>query len=412
MKKNTLGLASILFLFFAGSLVPFHINIVGQLYITEALFLIIFPFILLRRNIRIHPKLRIIFALGALWFSNQVLTDIVRHTPQNDFLRGWAGILFLFIDIFVLYNLTKNREKHITAFLLGYAVGGLIVPFVQPSIYFQNYPWKFGFGQPVALLALLFIVKIRQNKLEKMRKGIWILAILGGLSFYLEARSLGATLIITAIIMWFKFVPIGRQIFAKLRTQNMILVGIILALSAWTILTGYSYAAQQKWLGEQEYRKYISQSTGAFGVVLGGRSEILAAGHAILDAPILGHGSWAHGAEYREYMYDITTLGYDVNRGYLSHLVQSSDLIPAHSHLTQAWVWAGVFGALFWGWVLVFIGKTFFRVQAMPNIFYPIIVFFVIASAWDILFSPYGATMRMAWATRFMIFLTVWQNRR
>jgi len=70
-------------------------------------------------------------------------------------------------------------------------------------------------------------------------------------------------------------------------------------------------------------------------------------------------------------------------------------LIPAHSYLFQAWVDAGIVGALFWGWVFVFTAKTLMRVYPATVVLLPAASFIAFSLLWDILFSPYGATGRI-----------------
>jgi hypothetical protein len=43
----------------------------------------------------------------------------------------------------------------------------------------------------------------------------------------------------------------------------------------------------------------------------------------------------------------------------------------------------------------------------MPNELYPLVIFLCFAAIWDILFSPFGSFMRLAWALRFVVFLAI-----
>jgi hypothetical protein len=72
-----------------------------------------------------------------------------------------------------------------------------------------------------------------------------------------------------------------------------------------------------------------------------------------------------------------------------------ADLIPAHSYLLGAWVWAGFLGGVFWFataalavWLLAKLYS--FRMEVAP-----LLVFSAMFFLWDIAFSPYGASARI-----------------
>ena len=162
------------------------------------------------------------------------------------------------------------------------------------------------------------------------------------------------------------------------------------AAAGITILGIYGTAASQGVLGREAQQKYLHQA-GALGAILGGRPELLASTQAILDSPILGHGSWAKDPAYAALLVERQkALGYQVTPEYVG-----ADLIPTHSHLFGAWVWAGVLGAAFWfavGAVAVWLLANLYsaRVEVAP-----LLVFSAMLLLWDIAFSPYGSSGRI-----------------
>ena len=50
---------------------------------------------------------------------------------------------------------------------------------------------------------------------------------------------------------------------------------------------------EARYPGEDVQKKYQMEASGKYGVLLGGRTELLASLPAVYDSPILGHGSWA-----------------------------------------------------------------------------------------------------------------------
>jgi O-antigen ligase len=323
-------------------------------------------------------------------------------------LRGWAGILVLLITFSSLYLLIKRSIRRIQIFLLGYAIGGLAGIYLQPHDYFPWEPWKFGFGYPITLLVLLFILYASAKNFNNLKKSVFPLLVLGGLSIYLNARSLGAIIILTAIILWLRNRNLGKSILTRVSPQSILAGGLILGLTIWGLISIYSFAAQKGYLGEEARLKYAWQDSGRFGLLLGGRSEILASAIAIRDAPLIGHGSWAKDPAYRVLLYRLIDLGYERTQEEMGRYINQTDLIPAHSHIFQAWVWAGMLGAIFWIMILGFIIKVFIQSNRFPNNLYIFVIFFSIGAIWDIFFSPFGSIMRLRWAFQLIIFITAY----
>ena len=165
---------------------------------------------------------------------------------------------------------------------------------------------------------------------------------------------------------------------------------VFLAVAVVGVLQLYDAAASGGLLGSDAQAKYVDQS-GTFGVLLGGRSEVLASTQAIIDSPILGHGSWAKDFKYVDLLAQrLSSLGYEVGAG-----PSDVGLIPAHSYLMGSWVWAGFLGGLFWlailgiaVWLLANLYS--FRVELAP-----LLVFSATLLVWAIAFSPYGFSARI-----------------
>ena len=150
----------------------------------------------------------------------------------------------------------------------------------------------------------------------------------------------------------------------------------------------YSHYVEQGVFGEYAQRKFESQN-GEGGLLLGGRSEILASGQAILDSPLLGHGSWARDPKYAAILDEKrTALGYKT----FEHS-KSGDLIPAHSHVFGAWVESGFAGAAFWLFVLGYAIRSLLRISGSEPLL-PLFAFVGFVLVWDILFSPISPERR------------------
>jgi O-antigen ligase len=147
--------------------------------------------------------------------------------------------------------------------------------------------------------------------------------------------------------------------------------------------------AERGILGEEARSKYEWQSMGDYGVLLGGRSEVLSSVIAIKDSPLLGHGSWAKNCKYTDILMEIKR-----RLGYVPGAENDDCLIPAHSIILGAWVEAGVLGVILWLWVSFLTVKTLIAVFQKSTKLATLVIFFGFLLLWDLAFSPYGAERR------------------
>src|SRR5580704_8096536 len=71
-----------------------QVRVGGLLYATDLCLLFVLPFVVFRhrRWLQIKP-IQITVWLGLLWLAAQVLTDVIRQSPVEDYSRGWSKIL-------------------------------------------------------------------------------------------------------------------------------------------------------------------------------------------------------------------------------------------------------------------------------------------------------------------------------
>ncbi len=401
IKKKQAITIPVLILGLLGFFSSFFINIGGQLYISEIAFVIVCMFLFAKGRVFLTANLKRILGLGVLWLFVQILTDLVQGTSVDDYLRGWASIGFLLLDIFTLFALVAGRATRIYFFLIGYAIGGLAHLLFQPSPFFVAEPWKFGFAEPVILLVLLAIVRSARSRFELMKFWILPLIFLGGLSLYLNSRTNAWLVFLTAGLIAFRFSRFGRRLLLlRMRTGSIVVVGFFIIALTFGVLKLYQFTVSNGWLGEDAKAKYVLQYNpkfGLIGILVGGRSQILGSMQAIVDSPWMGQGSWARDPKYRLYVYQLEELGYKLT-GNIENYIYKTDLIPSHGHFFQAWIWAGPIGAFFWLFVLLVVGRYALRSFRSPNAFFPLIMFLSASAVWDIFFSPFGAGMRISWA--------------
>ncbi len=183
---------------------------------------------------------------------------------------------------------------------------------------------------------------------------------------------------------------------------NLAALGIVGLVAAQGLVSAYGYAASSGLMGLDAKDKYELQSSGSLGILLGGRAESLVSTQAIIDSPIIGHGSWARDIHYVElWVTRLEQAGYEIQGDPFE-----SNLIPTHSHLFGAWVEAGVLGGIFWLWALWTTVRGLYAAIVRPTPFSGFIVFICLSLIWDILFSPFGLDRRVttaAWLVLVMV---------
>jgi O-antigen ligase len=192
-----------------------------------------------------------------------------------------------------------------------------------------------------------------------------------------------------------------------LKASTAVALAASVLLSVAGILWVYGYAASRGSLGQDAEQKYERESSGKYGVLLGGRTELLASLPAIYDSPILGHGSWAKDPIYIIAQHQaLLMLGYRSVGKSITLDELRYGLIPAHSYLFQAWVDAGILGAVFWVWILVLTARVFMRIYPATASLLPVASFLAFVLLWNALFSPYGTDARITFPYTIVMLMT------
>lgn len=373
---------------------------IGILFASDLLLLAALPLVLMRSVWRLRQRqIAIILMLGLAWLFAQVLTDVIRGSQPADYLRGWSKIGLTITHFAVIWILLRNSVRRFVLYGIGVCVGGALVCVTSSNPAVIGNPWKFGFSLPVTLVVILVA-----SWLSKGRRKSLVLFALAGMAcvnLILDFRSLGLICLVTGVYSYFRTRPQGQR--ARLGKLQVALIASAVLLSGWGFQQAYEHAAVSGWLGSKALSKYEEQHAGKGGVLLGGRSEILSSGQAILDSPIIGHGSWARDPKYKAIMRErMGELGY--KEGY----DDGDDLIPTHSFIFGAWVEAGIVGAFFWFWILKLVASTILRASGREPLL-PVFAFIAFLLCWDILFSPYGADRRFV-ATYFISAILIFRS--
>lgn len=377
-----------LFLFLAGFLVFFRLDLVGVLTFSELLTL---GYVLLNWRkvwdvLLADRLLKTVMTAWAAYLAMQVLSDMVNRTQPVDYYRGWARLAFFAVNTAALASVARGRADRIVAFFLGYALSLALASQRQMNEYLLE--WKFGYG-PALTLAVTVAAGLLPYD-HRNRTGGLLLTCIGILNLFNGARSLGGLCLFVGGLSFF-----SGYFHDNLRNRGLLSVRFILpvVISVCAIYALYTHGASTGMLGEKTRDKYEKQTRGGRNVVSGGRMEYTIAIPAIIESPLLGYGSWARNLEFVKKYIQLNGMDPD---SYDAQFLLDLGTIPTHSHILGSWAEAGVAGGVFWLLVLYMAGAAFFRILRSPDIPCRLFCLFAIAwFAWDIVFSPFGLERRV-----------------
>lgn len=375
---------------------------------SEFLALLLFPFCVAMHRDRIWKnKMKALLALIACWFSAQLLTDIYRRTELIDMTKGLAAIGVFGVDLILLSVLLNTNQRRLITFGIGTIIGTSLTIYLAPNHSpipdaDFNINWKFGytfvFTPIVMLLGCYFYGKRRYG----VALGLAVSA--AAVNLFFNARSSALIAILSGVIILpllgskslrpVKRGPVTSSTYGRgTRIIRILLLVGCAAVTAAAANWVYSYSASSGLLGEEAQSKYEQQSRGKYGVLVGGRPEVLIEGQVVGDSPIIGHGSYAKDAKYAVMLNDILVdTGYNKEGG----PIDDSDRIPVHSYVMQTWIWAGLFGVLFWFYAFWITIRALFELSTSNLKFLPFYALQIMSFLWAIIFSPFGEDCRMS----------------
>lgn len=384
----------------------FSIDFIGQLFVGEIVLAGIGIFVLIFAKSGDNKISTIHFLVFiCAWFCAQAITDLIRDTPSGDLLRGWAKIIFFGLSLLALTKLIIS-VRGVLCWTIGSTIPLIWRPFqLFGADYDVSIAWKFGLGFGILLTAMapiLVLARYNERSNNYYRALGWLQLIFGFSSFMLNARSFAAMTIITGLIT----LLFSRRRGAYLRSQSMSYATVAALAIAYLLATFYSWGAESGYLGTDAYDKYEMQNKaggGPLSILLGGRSEILVSTNAIVDSPLIGHGSWARDPYYASMLSEMRRMMLEVDETPTS--ADESDLIPTHSYIFGAWVEAGLVGGLFWlyvtYWLIAYLVPAAWQ---RGDVLGYICIFQVPTLVWNIFFSPFGANVRVEVAALLVIF--------
>ena len=356
------------------------VTLIGRLFLSEVFALLALPFIKFSKLLRLSTAFRYVLVLLLVLLFGQIVSDVYNTTTVDNYLRGWALIVFAGISTTFLFSQFLGEEKNITYYLFGTFLTLMI--FGEGDLNFEiqysdtNY-FKSRFVGFINPCVLLLSYHLMRNKMFKLIAAIFLLYAL--ICFYFDARSNGLIFIFSGLLVLFKFSKL------KLSRERLLLISALILGLVYTLYIFYvDLVLYHEFGGKNAYNQLSSVENpyNPLGLLFRGRTEIFLLIEAIKDKPLIGHGSWAQdpGLRYARLMQEISGSDTLVDLGF----------IKAHSILFGFWAYSGVIGMfciflIYWN--LLKRALVIYKSKFVPNVL-PIVIFCSIEGIWHLLFSP------------------------
>ena len=384
------------------------VRLIGYLAFTEVFFLVTAPLKLraLLAAASGTPSTTIFTILWVLWVIGSITADLVNGSQFDILARGVSRSLFLGLDVLILYALWRRKYEKIEYFLLAYPVSLFISRFVFKSgaeewlgaetTDFSQ--WKANTSYLVVGVLYAFVACLYR------RAPLLVAAATAATGVFFTAmgsRSYGLTQFLAAVLM-IAFPGGGARAAADMvavvrkrrglayKIAGGILLGVLTVYAAGQ---AYKAATRAGLLGEQELLKLEDQGRTKGGILVGGRFGFFVGLWAASHKPILGHGSWP--LDVYGYTGEVVDM-FEIDTKDARMMTKKLYWIPCHSATVSGWVEHGIFGLLFWLFVIYLLCVNYPRAAVVFPAYAGLYALFFSDMIWQVLFSPAGHRVILA----------------
>ena len=354
------------------------------------------------------------FWLSMAVFVGCIIAIIANHTPFRYALRGLAVTSLLPCSVVVGHWMLRRDMAGFKWSLVGGAISGVVSTFVfqKAADVTMLADGETGSAAVEAIMGGALYWKSRVGSFLMMFPKGWYLnfpiflsaaaplfMVVFSMLITVSGRGTAVTSAGTAVL-----VLLGGKKPSSIRRGVSNRFWLLVAMGmvgVFVLKFAYQTSAEKGWLGEASRKKYEDQTKGdksLKALLLGGRMESFCGLIACMDKPIVGFGPWARD----EYGYIDEFLSRYANiedyQHYLSRRLQiysmgltDEGLIPCHAYITEFWLWYGIFGLLFWLYV-IFVLLRYIKQDcwAVPQ-WYMWLAASLPGYFWGIFFSPWSS---------------------
>lgn len=349
-----------------------EMQIIASLSFTELFALIAGPILF----IRYHQQMRRdgvlpFFCLSLCVFLGCVIACFANQTPFQSALRGYAVTSIIPCAIIVSHWMIRRDPNGFKWFLLGVTLSIVLCTFVfQKSVELVSSSAGAAGGKAAEAImeGPIFWISRLKGFVLLLTQGwylhtpiIWdVPAALFVSAFALLTTVSGRSAALSSLAFVVVLLIGGKRLYTmhERLCKRFWLLAVMAVIGIFLAKGGYETAANSGWLGEDARKKYETQTRGdtsLMALLLGGRMEAFCGLIACVEKPLVGFGPWAiDDGRYVERFLMKYGKQEDIDALMRMALANPSAirLIPCHAYITEFWLWFGIFGLLFWLYVL------------------------------------------------------------
>ena len=364
-----------------------QIQLVGQMSLSEIVFLLWFVFnvmtgkqaaLLSDRNIR---KLTMLY--GWLFFS-QLISEIMVGNEFSNAAKGLAVTIVSYVKFICLWSVVRKDGRRLMFLFLFMAVVGLFNmeledEGVEVADILKGTAYVFFKFKVAPLIGMLLVV---MSLLKRNVRMSLMFVVAGGFCIVLGARSTGLMIFLTGAVVY--AIEHMRRI-SKQQVMTWCIVGsvvgyVLFAIYVSVVLDGTIISGNSS---TQIAR--LKDPYNPLNVLLSGRTESASSLAAISDRPFTGFGAWAEDPGYK---YHMIAAEYQDENISMERILNSRNLIPAHSVILGTGVNNGIFAMFVMFIILWFFIRSGAKALYKGNEYNYLIVFCIMQLIWNGLFSP------------------------
>jgi hypothetical protein len=375
-------LAIACFLVGAGQMIK--VNVIGEASLSEVLLPLAALWALSRTRgpaLLQSPALRTLVLGLIITLCGYVVSDLVRGSSPEQYLRGWGRVGLVLLDLLTLSAVAAERPRNLWWFVAGMGVGSIL--YLRLGYHTPISMWKFsyqgfGYGEPFTLVAATL------GWLLPAGVGSLIMAVVGLTSFHFDFRSQAAICLLLAALLWSQrhrskgnHSPSTRP-----RTGGQLRLLIALGVLGAAVMAGLSLTDNDY----TEQRRHVSDVGRSAGKLL--------AIKAISESPWIGWGSWSSSPQLDRMLHQ----AYVEVGGKDAQIPDGeSGSFSVHAMTLQAWVEGGVLGTAFFLTLGVLLVRALpgLLLRRPPDMLTPVLLYFGFYGLWHIIMSAFATPLRV-----------------
>lgn len=353
-----------------------------------------------------------LFGLMAAMFAS----SIYNHTAFPFVVKSFSVMYAVFAYFIVFHRLLRSRYDDVGWFFVGVFFSSIITIFAfNPRATVSEGGFAFianVSAETVLEEALAWTTRIR-HLTNIFTCGFYfatplaisvftpILYVIVAVSTTVSGRAGSITILMGGVLMLCgrksrrAMRAIGRHLFVAMIVGACFLVAMKFA---------YQHLASTGVLGEEARTKYEGQTrkgNSIMALLMAGRSEFFVGLCAALDRPIMGFGPMAedtggYGMRFVMKYGDDIDIRRMANAEFIAARSGNWVVIPTHSHIVGGWVHYGLFGMIFYVWILYLFFNHFKCYAACIPQLHGLFSSLIPLYLWHIFFSPFGSRWMFA----------------